>query len=52
VYCDYFSEMADDRNGLSTEISGDGVHPNKAGFAIMQPIVENAIARALLMWGR
>ena len=50
VYCDYFSEMADDRNGLSTEISGDGVHPNKAGFAIMQPIVEKAIARALLMW--
>ena len=52
VYCDYFSEMADDRNGLSTEISGDGVHPNKAGFAIMQPIVEKAIARALLMWTR
>ena len=50
VYCDYFSEMTDDRNGLSTEISGDGVHPNKAGFAIMQPIVEKAIARALLMW--
>ena len=52
VYCDYFSEMTDDRNGLSTEISGDGVHPNKAGYAIMQPIVENAIARALLMWAR
>lgn len=52
VYCDYFSEMTDDRNGLSTEISGDGVHPNKAGFAIMQPIVEKAIARALLMWTR
>lgn len=52
VYCDYFSEMADDRNGLSTEISGDGVHPNKAGFAIMQPIVEKAIARALIMWTR
>ena len=52
VYCDYFSEMADDRNGLSTEISGDGVHPNKAGFAIMQPIVEKAIARALLTWTR
>ena len=50
VYCDYFSEMTDDRNGLSTEISGDGVHPNKAGYAIMQPIVEKAIARALLMW--
>ncbi len=50
VYCDYFTAMADDRNGLPKEISGDGVHPNKAGYAIMQPIVDNAIARALLMW--
>lgn len=52
VYCDYFSAMADDRNGLPAELSGDGVHPNKKGYAIMQPIVENAIARALLMWTR
>ena len=52
VYCDYFTAMADDRNGLPAELSGDGVHPNKAGYAIMQPIVENAIARALLMWTR
>lgn len=41
-----------DRNGLPAQFSGDGVHPNKEGYAIMQPIVENAIARALLMWGR
>ena len=52
VYCDYFTAMADDRNGLPAELSGDGVHPNKEGYAIMQPIVENAIARALLMWAR
>lgn len=50
VYCDFFSAMADDRNGLPEELSGDGVHPNKEGYAVMQPIVENAIARALLMW--
>lgn len=50
VYCDYFSAMADDRNGLPKELSEDGVHPNKEGYAIMEPIVENAIARALLMW--
>ena len=52
VYCDYFTAMADDRNGLPAELSGDGVHPNKEGYAIMHPIVENAIARALLMWAR
>jgi lysophospholipase L1-like esterase len=50
VYCDYFSAMADERNGLPEELSGDGVHPNKKGYEIMQPIVENAIARALIMW--
>lgn len=50
VYCDFFSEMADERNGLPVELSGDGVHPNKDGYAIMAPIVERAIAQALLMW--
>jgi lysophospholipase L1-like esterase len=50
VYCDFFSAMADERNGLPPALSEDGVHPNKAGYAIMAPIVENAIARALLMW--
>jgi len=50
VYCDFFSAMADERNGLPKELSGDGVHPNEAGYAIMEPLVEQAIARALLMW--
>jgi len=50
VYCDFFSAMADDRNGLPKELSEDGVHPNKDGYAIMAPIVETSIARALLMW--
>lgn len=50
VYCDYFSEMADERNGLPKSLSEDGVHPNKDGYTIMAPIVEKAIAQALLMW--
>lgn len=50
VYCDFHSAMADNRGGLPAELSGDEVHPNKAGYAIMEPIVENAIARAFLMW--
>lgn len=50
VYCDFFSAMADERDGLPEALSGDGVHPNKEGYAIMGPMVENAIARALLMW--
>lgn len=50
VYCDFFTAMADERNGLPKELSEDGIHPNKEGYAIMAPIVESSIARALLMW--
>ena len=46
-YVDYFSAMADDRNGLPSDLSKDGVHPNKKGYEIMQPMVEKAIAKAL-----
>lgn len=50
VYCDYFSAMVDERNGLRANLSPDGVHPNKDGYAIMAPLAEKAIAQALLMW--
>ena len=42
--------MADERNGLSQNLSEDGVHPTVEGYAVMAPIAEMAIARALLMW--
>ncbi|MDD4846909.1 MAG: SGNH/GDSL hydrolase family protein, partial [Petrimonas sp.] len=42
VYCDYFSAMADERNGLPESLSGDGVHPNPEGYALMAPIAETA----------
>lgn len=47
VYLDYFTAMADERKGLSKENSGDGVHPNKAGYKIMEPLAEEAIKKAL-----
>jgi acetyl esterase/lipase/lysophospholipase L1-like esterase len=47
VYLDYFSAMADERNGLPKSLSGDGVHPNLAGYKIMEPLAEKAIAEAL-----
>jgi lysophospholipase L1-like esterase len=47
IYVDYFSAMADKRNGLKAELTYDGVHPNKAGYLIMQPLVEEAIKKAL-----
>lgn len=47
VYLDYYSAMVDDRPGLKAELSADGVHPNKAGYQIMERLVEKAIAEAL-----
>ena len=47
VYLDYHSAMADPRQGLPLELSSDGVHPNKAGYRVMAPLAEKAIADAL-----
>lgn len=47
VYLDYHSAMADERQGLPPALSGDGVHPNEAGYRVMAPLAERAIADAL-----
>ena len=47
VYLDYHSAMADARQGMRAALSGDGVHPNDAGYALMAPLAERAIAEAL-----
>jgi lysophospholipase L1-like esterase len=48
VYADWHSAMADARLGMRADLSADGVHPNEAGYRVMAPIVERAIAEALL----
>jgi lysophospholipase L1-like esterase len=47
VYVDFYSAMVDGRGGLPEKLSKDGVHPNPAGYAIMTPLVEAGIAKAL-----
>ena len=47
VYLDYYSAMIDDAKMLKKEITEDGLHPNPAGYAIMEPLAEKAIAAAL-----
>jgi lysophospholipase L1-like esterase len=47
VHLDYFSAMVDDAGFLKKELSGDGLHPNVAGYAVMAPLAEMAIAKAL-----
>jgi acyl-CoA thioesterase-1 len=46
VFVDYYSSMANSEGGLKAELSPDGVHPNKAGYEIMAPLAEAAIAEA------
>jgi lysophospholipase L1-like esterase len=46
-YLDYFTAMVDESGMLKKELSNDGLHPNAAGYAAMQPLVEQAIAAAL-----
>jgi lysophospholipase L1-like esterase len=47
IYVDYHSAMKDQRDGLPASLSRDGVHPTLAGYAIMAPLVEAGIAKAL-----
>ncbi len=47
VYLDYFDSMVDDKGLLKRDLADDGLHPNKAGFAIMAPLAEKAIETAL-----
>ena len=47
VYLDYFSAMKDARNGLKSDLTYDGVHPTLAGYKVMEPLCEKAIAEAL-----
>jgi acyl-CoA thioesterase I len=47
VYVDYHSAMKDERDGLQTALSKDGVHPTAAGYAVMAPLVEAGIEKAL-----
>jgi lysophospholipase L1-like esterase len=47
IYLDYFSAMVDSTGLLREELSGDDLHPNAKGYAIMGPLAEAAIAQAL-----
>ena len=47
TYLDYYSAMIDQKGFLKDELSEDGLHPNARGYAIMSPLAEAAITRAL-----
>jgi lysophospholipase L1-like esterase len=49
VYLDYYSAMIDDQQMLKKEITFDGLHPNEAGYAVMEPLAQKAVAAAALL---
>jgi len=48
VYLDYFSALIDDHGMLRRDLSDDGLHPNAAGYKVMAPLADRAIASALI----
>jgi lysophospholipase L1-like esterase len=52
VYLDFHSAMTDERQGLRSDLTHDGVHPTEAGYRVMAPLAEQAIVEALRRPGR
>jgi lysophospholipase L1-like esterase len=46
-FVDYYTAMKDERGGLPASLSHDGVHPLPAGYAVMAPLAEAGIEKAL-----
>jgi lysophospholipase L1-like esterase len=44
---DYYTATVDERGFLKAGISGDGLHPDAKGYALMAPVAEAAIQKAL-----
>ena len=39
IYIDYYTHMVDDEQGLISTLGYDTVHPNKAGYALMEEVL-------------
>ncbi|HET6526317.1 SGNH/GDSL hydrolase family protein [Sphingopyxis sp.] len=46
VFADYYAALDDGEHGLAKLHAEDGVHPTPAGYAVMRPIAERALASA------
>jgi lysophospholipase L1-like esterase len=47
IYADYFSAVVDSSGMLKDGLSNDGLHPDAQGYALMAPVAEAAIEKAL-----
>lgn len=47
IFVDYNTAMRDSKGGMREGLSKDGIHPVPAGYAIMEPMIKNAINKTL-----
>ncbi len=47
TFADYYSALVDSNGMLRNGYSDDGLHPNERGFALLAPVAEAAIEKAL-----
>ena len=46
-FLDYYSAMVDQKSGLKDELGTDGVHPNRAGYAVMFELANKKIVEVV-----
>jgi lysophospholipase L1-like esterase len=47
VYLDYYPALSDQQGMFRKELTYDGLHPNDAGYEVMEPLADKAIGLAL-----
>ena len=47
IYADYYAAVVDASGMFKEGFSNDGLHPNDKGFALLTPVAEAAIEKAL-----
>ncbi|MBS1816201.1 MAG: hypothetical protein JSS87_15120 [Acidobacteria bacterium] len=46
-YVDYYSALSDGKDRMKSDLSGDGLHPNVAGYKVIEPLIQKAIKKEL-----
>jgi len=47
TYVDYYSALVADDQGMKKGLAKDGLHPNLAGYKVMEPLAQSALAKTL-----
>ncbi|HXL22227.1 MAG TPA: GDSL-type esterase/lipase family protein [Candidatus Dormibacteraeota bacterium] len=45
IYADYYSALANERGGFNAQLTDDGIHPNAAGYRVMDSVVQQVLRK-------